>query len=250
VLSQAGSAESANLSHSIDTAASEVYSVLDEAGVDEVDRVDIEERVVAAKLESAARGEEVVGKAEFLSQERQDEAALAAVAEQVVNDAERGDTDTVAYVEKLTAESEEMRSFIHTAKEAGGVNRLDNKTLAEAGKIIRNYDLSVEAAAEQVQQEADDDQTEALAESSEYMNDISLELEGKAGVSEETQPVVDGEIGASQDEQSHGQQVPGGVSELLRKKQELGGMTNEVIKEALQSRGHTDTTQEDYDLVA
>ncbi|NLA42934.1 hypothetical protein GX865_02125 [Candidatus Saccharibacteria bacterium] len=151
VLTQGDATESANFSRSVEIAKSNVLDALSSAGIDEVDHDDVSERVLGAKYEEAARGREVVGRSEFLSQDAQDQVADAIVAEKVMKDVESGDVDTIEYVNQLMNESESVVDLAWQSKEVGGVERLDNARLAEVGKDIRSRNLTVEGVAESAQ---------------------------------------------------------------------------------------------------
>ena len=153
---QTHTAEAEHFSHSVEQATSEVNRIIGESGLEEIDRTDVQERVLGAKFESTARGEEVVGQAEFLHTDRQHEVANAMIAEQVAEGARSGDGDSLQYVEALLAQSDKSKSYLHSIKEAGGAKRLDNETLAEFGKEIRRQEVQAEASEEPAPESLDE----------------------------------------------------------------------------------------------
>lgn len=142
---QTHSAEARTFSHSVEIATQEANEALSQTSLGEVDHTDVQKRVLGEKLENAADGEEVVGKAEFLDQESQNDVANVAIAEKMIAAADEGDPEALANVQQLLGQSRTARAYFQNAKEAGGANRLDNETLAELGRNIRKYDLAVPA---------------------------------------------------------------------------------------------------------
>lgn len=170
---QTHSAEARTFSHSVEIATQEANEVLSQTSLSEVDHTGVQKRVLSEKLEKAADGEEVVGKPEFLDQESQNDVANVAIAEKMIAAADEGDPDALANVQQLLAQSPAARAYFQNAKEAGGANRLDNETLAELGRNIRQYDLAVPVGEGDPAEDAPETLDDVLQESEQNQQELS-----------------------------------------------------------------------------
>ena len=172
-LTQTHSVDAHTFGHSVEIATQEANAALSPTAVGEVDHTDVQKRVLSEKLENAADGEEVVGKAEFLDQESQNDVANVAIAEKMIAAADEGDPDALANVQQLLAQSPAARAYFQNAKEAGGANRLDNETLAELGRNIRQYDLAVPVGEGDPAEDAPETLDDVLQESEQNQQELS-----------------------------------------------------------------------------
>lgn len=125
----------------VETGANET---LQRAGLENTEDANIKERTAAAVIEGRMNGEVTSG-AGILDHTRQENVIKSTLAERVIGNAMGGDVDTIAYVEELARQNGDLHSHIHTIKEMGGVEKVNNERLEEVGRMIQSSNVSLES---------------------------------------------------------------------------------------------------------